>query len=258
MLEPLVQHIGRRLTLKQSANGTFIIGGGWPAAPEQRPARYSTTWESAAGNAAVAVRVMPSLADVRVVRMWTGVMAFTDDLQPVVGESAPRPGLPRLIAPTGFTLGPLIARLLAEPTSRRRDTLPPRTPSTARRHAHRPDLKDGRMDRDDVTWRGYWPACPTPFRADESYDAETHRALLEWYIGEGLHGAAHQRHDRRVVLADARGAHAGRRERDRGRRRPDAGRDRLHRLHGARGRRAGAARASRRAPTASSRRRRRT
>ena len=28
------------------------------------------------------------------------------------------------------------------------------------------------MNRDDVTWRGYWPASPTPFRADESYDAE--------------------------------------------------------------------------------------
>jgi 4-hydroxy-tetrahydrodipicolinate synthase len=44
------------------------------------------------------------------------------------------------------------------------------------------------MDRNDVTWSGYWAACPTPFRADESYDAEAHRALLEWYIGEGLHG----------------------------------------------------------------------
>ena len=113
MLEPLVQHIGRRLTLKQAANGTFIIGGGWPAHPEERPSRYSTLWESAAGNAAVAVRVMPSLADVRIVRMWTGVMAFTDDLQPVVGELSSLPGCYTCIATTGFTLGPLIARLLA-------------------------------------------------------------------------------------------------------------------------------------------------
>src|SRR5262249_7193762 len=67
VLEPLVQHIGRRLTLKQAANGTFIIGGGWPARPEERPARYSTIWQSAAGNAAVAVRVMPELATVQVV-----------------------------------------------------------------------------------------------------------------------------------------------------------------------------------------------
>jgi 4-hydroxy-tetrahydrodipicolinate synthase len=44
------------------------------------------------------------------------------------------------------------------------------------------------MDRNDVNWRGYWAACPTPFRADESYDADAHRALLDFYVGEGLHG----------------------------------------------------------------------
>ena len=44
------------------------------------------------------------------------------------------------------------------------------------------------MDRDDVQWRGYWPACPTPFRRDGSFDADAMCALLEWYIGEGMHG----------------------------------------------------------------------
>jgi len=34
VLTPMLQHIGRRLTLKQTSNGTFIIGGGWPARPE--------------------------------------------------------------------------------------------------------------------------------------------------------------------------------------------------------------------------------
>ena len=63
----MVQHIGRRLTLKQTANGTFIIGGGWPARPEATPERYSVRWPSAAGNAAIALRVMPALSDVRVI-----------------------------------------------------------------------------------------------------------------------------------------------------------------------------------------------
>jgi 4-hydroxy-tetrahydrodipicolinate synthase len=44
------------------------------------------------------------------------------------------------------------------------------------------------MNRDDVTWRGYWPASPTPFAADGSYDAAAHRALIDWYVGEGMHG----------------------------------------------------------------------
>jgi glycine/D-amino acid oxidase-like deaminating enzyme len=114
MLTPMLQHIGRRLTLKQAANGTFIIGGGWPAHPEQPPARYSVRWDSAAGNTAVAVRVMPALRDVRIMHMWTGVIAFTDDLLPVVGEYRRLPGYYLCLASTGFTLGPIIARMLAE------------------------------------------------------------------------------------------------------------------------------------------------
>jgi 4-hydroxy-tetrahydrodipicolinate synthase len=44
------------------------------------------------------------------------------------------------------------------------------------------------MDRNDVNWRGYWPACPTPFHADGGLDLDSYRALLEYYIGEGVHG----------------------------------------------------------------------
>jgi glycine/D-amino acid oxidase-like deaminating enzyme len=124
VLEPLVQHIGRRLTLKQAASGTFIIGGGWPARPEAPPARYSTRWDSAAGNAAVAIRVVPLLADVRVIRTWSGVMAFTDDLSPIVGESRRVPGYHVCVVPTGFTLGPLLARRLAEQMTGAGPTLP--------------------------------------------------------------------------------------------------------------------------------------
>jgi glycine/D-amino acid oxidase-like deaminating enzyme len=125
VLEPMVQHIGRRLTLKQTANNTFIIGGGWPSRPEPRPRRYSTQWESMAGNVAIAARVMPLLADVRIVRTWSGVMAFTDDLAPIVGESWRLPGYHTLIATTGFTLSPLMARLLAETMATGRSAIPP-------------------------------------------------------------------------------------------------------------------------------------
>jgi glycine/D-amino acid oxidase-like deaminating enzyme len=125
VLVPMVQHIGRRLTLKQTENNTFIIGGGWPARPEARPRRYSTAWESMAGNVAVAVRVVPLLADVRIVRTWSGVMAFTDDLAPIVGESQRLPGYHTLMATTGFTLSPLMARLLAEAMATGRSVIPP-------------------------------------------------------------------------------------------------------------------------------------
>jgi glycine/D-amino acid oxidase-like deaminating enzyme len=124
VLGPMVQHIGRRLTLKQSANGSFIIGGGWPSRPEP-VGRYSTMWESMAGNTAVAIDVVPLLRDVRIVRTWSGVMAFTHDLAPMVGESRRVPGYHSLMATTGFTLSPLMARLLAESMTTGRAVLPP-------------------------------------------------------------------------------------------------------------------------------------
>jgi glycine/D-amino acid oxidase-like deaminating enzyme len=114
LLTPLVQHIGRRLTLKQAANNTFIIGGGWPSLAVGAGGNYRTVWESAAGNAAVAVRVVPALSGVRLLRTWSGACAFTDDLEPLVGASHRVPGYFTCMATTGFTLGPLMARMLAE------------------------------------------------------------------------------------------------------------------------------------------------
>ena len=110
----MIQHIGRRLTLKQTEAGTFIIGGGWPTATAARPRRYPTSWRSAAGNLAVAMDVVPALADVRVVRTWSGVIVFTDDFSPIVGESELVPGFLVCVASTGFTFSPLFARQLAE------------------------------------------------------------------------------------------------------------------------------------------------
>jgi len=114
LFHPMVQHIGRRLTLKQTEVGTFIIGGGWPTGAAPIPGRYPTLWHSAAGNVAVAVDVVPALADVRVVRTWSGVIVFTNDFSPIVGESELVPGFHVCVSSTGFTFSPLFARQLAE------------------------------------------------------------------------------------------------------------------------------------------------
>lgn len=113
-LKSMVQHIGRRLTLKQTHNNTFIIGGGWPSRPEPYPKRYSNVWNSAAGNLAVALRVLPMLKDVKLIRTWTGVWAYTLDFKPILGESERIPGYHVAMVPTGFTLGPMVAQMLSE------------------------------------------------------------------------------------------------------------------------------------------------
>ena len=78
---------------------------------------------------------MPMLADVRIVRTWSGVMAFTNDLAPMVGESVRVPGYHSLMVTTGFTLGPLMARLLADTMATGRNAVPPEySPDRAAAH----------------------------------------------------------------------------------------------------------------------------
>ena len=55
-----------------------------------------------------------SLRPVRALSAAVEHVTETDDLQPIVGETSRLPGYHALIATTGFTLGPLMARLLAE------------------------------------------------------------------------------------------------------------------------------------------------
>jgi 1-pyrroline-4-hydroxy-2-carboxylate deaminase len=44
------------------------------------------------------------------------------------------------------------------------------------------------MDRNDVDWKGYWPAVPTPFTREGQLDEPTLRKLLRFYLEAGLHG----------------------------------------------------------------------
>jgi glycine/D-amino acid oxidase-like deaminating enzyme len=113
-LAHLVQHVARALTLKQTMDGTFLIGGGWSGAVPRGGPR--PRWESLAGNAFLACRVVPGLRAATLLRSWTGTIAVTPDRLPVVGESARRPGWFSLVVPrgaAGYTVTPYLARLLA-------------------------------------------------------------------------------------------------------------------------------------------------
>jgi 4-hydroxy-tetrahydrodipicolinate synthase len=44
------------------------------------------------------------------------------------------------------------------------------------------------MNRDDVDWRGYWAAAPTPFGPDGELDEPALRAILALYARQGVHG----------------------------------------------------------------------
>jgi glycine/D-amino acid oxidase-like deaminating enzyme len=121
LIPHLVQHAGGRLSLKQALDGNILIGGGWPARlallPDGQPdldTPPELQGESLAGNARMAIRVLPELATVPVLRSWVGTTTITPDQLPLVGAVPGQPGAFVATGGSAFTLGPCFARVLAD------------------------------------------------------------------------------------------------------------------------------------------------
>ena len=116
LLEHVVFHVDGHLTLKQVHPAmSCLVGGGWPGGGDFRAGRKETQLASTLGNAAVAVRIVPALAGLRVLRSWSGFDWRTVDQMPVIGEV---PGWDGLSVCTscfgGYTLSPVLGRGLAQ------------------------------------------------------------------------------------------------------------------------------------------------
>jgi glycine/D-amino acid oxidase-like deaminating enzyme len=114
MLDHMLQHVGKGLTLKQSRQGTFIIGGGWPGSYDRQRDRKLTGLDSIVGNAWVAARTVPAIARAQLVRSWGGMGSVTSDGLPIIGESGLVRGFHIAYAPLGFTMGPITGQLFSE------------------------------------------------------------------------------------------------------------------------------------------------
>jgi glycine/D-amino acid oxidase-like deaminating enzyme len=117
---PLIPHLvysaADRLSLKQSAQGTVLIGGGWPARLHPVTGLPVVSEESLLGNLRLALAAVPAISRLRVVRSWAAIVNGTQDWRPILGElPAARRGAFLCFFPwMGFTAGPHVARLIAE------------------------------------------------------------------------------------------------------------------------------------------------
>lgn len=132
----LVQHVGRRLSVKQVEAGNVLIGGGWPAALREESSlgtdpEVRLLEASMIGNAAIATHVVPALARVNLIRSWSGIASISPDHLPVLGPIAAMPGVFIAAGESSFTLGPTYARLVSELICSGRSSIP--------LHLYRPD-----------------------------------------------------------------------------------------------------------------------
>lgn len=110
----LVQHAERMITMKQLATGQLVIGGGWPARAGEGGRPPEVLRSSLAGNLGLAVHIVPEVARARLLRTWAGINTTTDG-RSVLGPVPGQPGLfVALPGDAGYTLGPLVARLVAD------------------------------------------------------------------------------------------------------------------------------------------------
>ena len=103
----------RHLTMKQAANGNLIIGGGWPGTYDCELGRAVTLLDSVEGNLWVAQRVIPDIGALRVIRSWATVGVMIDGA-PILGELPGVPGFFNAVGANGYTMGPIIGRIIAQ------------------------------------------------------------------------------------------------------------------------------------------------
>lgn len=116
----MVQHVGQRLTMKQVRDGNILIGGGWQSYFQKGAGKIRFDMSPVIDpklvvkNVKLAASVVPALNDLRLIRSWAGVTGITHDQLPLLGELAERDNVYLAVGGSGFTFGPLYARILSD------------------------------------------------------------------------------------------------------------------------------------------------
>jgi sarcosine oxidase, subunit beta len=116
MLRPVLGTLGRSLSLKQLADGSFFIGGGWPGDPSPDRRTFTTRPQSIEGNWQDACAVLPDVAQQHIAQAWCGLEAESIDEIPFIG---PAPTLTNLTLALGFSghgfaISPAVGRAVAD------------------------------------------------------------------------------------------------------------------------------------------------
>ncbi|WP_421446472.1 NAD(P)/FAD-dependent oxidoreductase, partial [Agrobacterium tumefaciens] len=92
-IKPVVSIMGRSLSFKQSDQGTLVIGGGLQGTPNLDRGASTARMRVLSKGAHAAIDLFPDVRDIRIVRVWAGLEAKTNDMLPIVGPSPNAPGV---------------------------------------------------------------------------------------------------------------------------------------------------------------------
>ncbi len=114
-LRPVLTATGRAVSLKQRADGAFVIGGGWQGNPAPDGRSYTLRQEHVELNWAIARDLFAPLRSLKRVSAWGGFQAQSIDDLPLIGSVSTVEGLALACASWyGFALSPAIGRSMAD------------------------------------------------------------------------------------------------------------------------------------------------
>lgn len=117
-LQYLIQHVGKRLSLKQLDSGNLVIGGGCPArllgGVSDRVDDSSISSSTVIENLRTAVGVIPALRSTQLLRCWSGTTGLTTDQLPLLGPMTTIPGYFVAVGGNATTYGLAYGKLSSE------------------------------------------------------------------------------------------------------------------------------------------------
>ncbi|WP_186417125.1 FAD-binding oxidoreductase [Bosea sp. CS1GBMeth4] len=125
-IEPVVIMLRRKLSFKQFANGTVLIGGGYRGRALRDENRTILDWRKLAANAGTVWDLFPIMRGAPILRAWAGIEARMPDDLPVFGPSARHEGVYHQFgfSAHGFQLGPGAGAVMAEIIATGRSNVP--------------------------------------------------------------------------------------------------------------------------------------
>lgn len=125
-IKPVVILRSRKLSFKQFANGTVLIGGGHLGRADRDENRTDLAWHRLAESARTVAELFPIMRTAEVVRAWAGIEARMPDEIPVFGPSRAAEGVYHQFgfSAHGFQLGPAAGATMAELVATERTNMP--------------------------------------------------------------------------------------------------------------------------------------
>lgn len=115
-IDPVIGHASRKLSFKQMANGTLVIGGALKGVLTENPEGTRIDFTQMKESARTVCSFFPFLENLPVVRCWDGIEGMTADHLPIIGESSLSAGVFHAFGFSGhgYQLAPVVGRVISD------------------------------------------------------------------------------------------------------------------------------------------------